>query len=309
MAWQIVNSQRIKDPAKFHRRVTELALGMSVFLVVIKIGAWWLSGAVSLLATALDSGLDVVASLVNLMALRVAQIPADDDHGFGHGKAEPLAGLAQTLFIGISATLLVRDSIASLQEPAVPRYIFLCLLVSFISVILTFVLTRLQTEALRLAQSVAVAADRAHYLGDFYLNMGVIISLALVGLMGWAWLDGVFGLGVALYLFWMARGIFIDSWHMLMDRELPDNARAQIQQICSGRNDIIGIQNLKTRRSGPDSYIQFDLMLDGNLTLAAAHRIGESIEAEIAQQFPAAHILIHHEPVEIEARGLLNKPA
>ena len=292
-----------------HRNVTKLAFYMALLLVTMKVLAWAMTGAISLLASAFDSGMDVIASAVNLMAVRVAQIPADEDHGFGHGKAEPLAGLAQTLFIGISATLLLLQSFTSFSHPMTPQFIWVGMGVSLLSVILTFGLTRLQHRALRLAPSVAVAADHAHYLGDLYLNLGVILSLACATYFGWSWVDGAFGIAVALYLLWMARGIFVDSWHMLMDRELPDGDRAEIVRICHAHGTIIGIQNLKTRRSGPDCYIQFDLMLDGNLSLIEAHDIGETIEAEISMAFPAAHILIHHEPVLLDAKGLLNKPA
>lgn len=284
-------------PSTAHRRVTELALGMAMFLVAIKIVAWGMTGAVSLLASAFDSGLDVIASAVNLLAVRVAQIPADDDHGFGHGKAEPLAGLAQTFFIGVSATLLIRQCVMDLAHPVSPDFVWLGVAVSLLSILLTFGLTRLQHRALSLAPSVVVAADRTHYLGDLYLNSGVVLSLLAEYYFNWGWFDGVFGLAVAVYLLWMARGILVDSSHMLMDRELPDAARVAIHKICRSHAEVFGLQNLRTRQSGPDAYIQFDLMLDENLSLAAAHRIGEEIEAEILAQFPAAHILIHHEPV------------
>jgi ferrous-iron efflux pump FieF len=278
------------------RRAATVSVGVALFLVAIKAFAWFTSHSVALLASLADSALDLFASLMNLVAIRHSLTPADAEHRFGHGKAEPLAGLAQGAFIAASALFLILESVKRLMTPEPVAQGGMALAVMGISIAVTFGLVMYQRRVVSQTGSLAVAADRLHYAGDLLSNLGVVVALLLAGFLGWLWADPVSAIGVALILLHAAWGVARQSMDQLMDRELPDADRARIRGIAESFPAVKGVHNLKTRQAGISTFIQFDIVLDAAMTLAQAHAVSDAVSAAIAAAWPGAQIVIHQDP-------------
>ncbi|WP_162906619.1 cation diffusion facilitator family transporter [Algihabitans albus] len=281
-------------------RLMKLATYASVatasVLIVVKLGAWWLTDSVSMLSSLVDSLLDVAASLVTLLAVRQALVPADQEHRFGHGKAEPLAALLQSGLIAGSAVLLAFEVIHRLVRPEAVEHGRLGVAVMVFSIALTFALVRFQRYVVRRTGSSAIAADSLHYFSDLLMNAAVIAALVLASEFGLLRADPLIGLGVACYILYSAYRIGRDALGMLMDRELPPEERERILQVVRGYSEVLGVHDLKTRTSGPRTFIQLHLELDGGMTLYRAHAIAEAVEAELQTAFPDAEVIIHQDP-------------
>ncbi len=285
------------------KRTAALAsVGVASVLILAKTVAWLLTGSVSLLSTLVDSVLDLAASAVNLLAIRQALQPADREHRFGHGKAEPLAGLAQAAFVLGSAGFLVFEAGARLVSPAVVERTGVGLAVMGLSIALTFALVMFQRFVVRRTGSVAVSADSLHYSADLLTNLSVVIALILVGEFGLALADPVVALGVAGYLLFGAWRILRQSYDLLMDRELPDSDRQRINEIVSAHAGVIDMHDLRTRSSGTRTFIQFHLEMDGAMTLIDAHTIADQVMKDVERAFPGAEVLIHEDPHGIKER-------
>ena len=202
--------------ARLMRLATRAALATALLLALAKAVAWWLSGSVSLLAGLTDSLLDGAASLLNLIAVHYALRPADEDHRYGHGKAEALAGLAQALFVGASAVLVAVQAIERLQHPQPLGAQTLGIAVMLLSLAMTVALLLFQRHVVRVTGSTAVRADSLHYRSDLLLNSGILLALVLAG-FGWQRLDPLFGLGIAAYILWSAVSIVREAVAVLMD--------------------------------------------------------------------------------------------
>lgn len=279
------------------RTATLASVCVAVFLILIKMVAYTLTGSVTLLSSLLDSFLDSLASIINLIAVRHALEPADKEHRFGHGKAEALAGFSQAGFIIASSGFLMFEAIRRLFNPEPLVFANIGIIVIVISLVATFALVRFQLHVVKKTGSVAIKADSIHYMSDFLLNTLVIISLVLVGQFQIWWIDPVFGMGIAVYILWSARAIALRSIDQLMDRELDDEERQKIIDIVKGHSQVIDLHDLRTRQSGRDIFIQFHLDLDKHLKLSEAHGIAEDVHKRLLDDFPDADILIHEDPI------------
>jgi ferrous-iron efflux pump FieF len=276
----------------------------SVALVMIgaKIVAWLATDSVSMLSTLLDSVLDVAASLVNLFAVRHALTPADREHRFGHGKAEPLAALGQSAFVAGSAVLLIVEVVRRFWRPQAVENGEIGILVMMGSIAVTAVLVFFQRHVVRKTGSLAISADRLHYLGDVLVNSAVIVALALTELLGWNWLDPAFGALIAAYILYTAWSIARSSFDMLMDRELPEEERQRIRSIATAHPQVRALHELRTRASGPSIFIQFHLEMAGEMSLYEAHRIADQVENQILAAYPGAEVIIHEDPSGVAER-------
>lgn len=271
------------------------ATATALLLVVLKLYAWMVTDASSMLASATDSMLDLFASLMNVVILHYALAPADDKHKFGHGKAESLAGLVQAAFVTGSAFILVFHGIDRIINPQVVVKTEVGIIVTVIAIVMTLLLVVLQRFVIAKTRSVAISADALHYQSDLFLNLGVLAALLLSS--GYSkHADGVFTCAVGLFLLSGALKIIYLSVHNLMDHELSDEEITQITDIVVAHNDTLGVHELRTRQSGPLRFIQFHLELDDRLSLLEAHSIGETIEKEIEAKFSPCEVFIHHDP-------------
>lgn len=284
------------DTARLLRLATYASVITAALLILVKFVAWLLTGSVSVLASLVDSLMDVGASLINLLAVRYALVPADEAHRFGHGKAEPLAGLAQATFIAGSAVFLILHAVDRIRNPQPLVDLGVGMAVMGFAIAMTLLLLAIQGHVIRRTGSTAIRADSLHYKSDLFTNTSVLLALALAEL-GWSGLDPVFAIGVALFILYSAGQIGFEASQLLMDRELPLEDRDRIRGLALRHPEVCGVHDLRTRRSGPLVIIQLHLDLDRDLPLHRAHRIGEDTADAIREVYPDADITIHHDPV------------
>jgi len=286
------------EHARLLRLATRASLAVASVLIVAKAVAWWLSGSVSLLAGLTDSLLDGAASFLNLLAVHYALRPADDDHRYGHGKAEALSGIAQALFIAVSACLIGFQAVERIQNPEPIGAPGLGIAVMLLSLALTVALLTLQHKVVKETGSAAIRADSLHYRSDLLLNLGILVALVLAW-FGWQSLDAWFGLGISLYILWSAFQIARETVAVLMDEELPVDVSARMLELACSVPGVLGAHDLRTRISGNHWFVQLHLELPGNLTLSVAHGISDRAAEAIHREYPKAEVLVHADPQEV----------
>lgn len=282
--------------AKLMTRATHASVIAGSLLAAIKLAAYILTGSIAMLSSLVDSLLDVVASTINLFAVRQALVPADREHRFGHGKAESLAGIAQSAFITGSALFLCFEAVNRLIHPSEIAHGVIGIAVMVVSIIVTGGLVMYQRYVIRKTKSVAISADSLHYFTDLLVNLCVIVAIALSYYLGWVFADPLIALGIAVYIMYSAWGIVRQCLDQLMDRELPDEDREKIRQIAKSHARVIDIHELRSRASGRDIFIQLHLEMDKDLKLETAHQIAVDVEKRICEEFPNAEVLIHEDP-------------
>ncbi|WP_289282710.1 MULTISPECIES: cation diffusion facilitator family transporter [unclassified Methylophaga] len=292
-----MNKPQHIDKARLMRIATYASVVTAITLIIVKLFAWFLTDSVSILATLVDSSLDVLASVLNMIAVHHALQPADREHRFGHGKAESLAGLGQSMFIAGSAGILLLQAINRLFKPeAMEQGMTIGIAVMVFSIIATFALMVFQNYVIKQTDSTAIKADALHYKTDLLVNGGVILALVL-SLNGWTLSDPLIAIAIALFILHSAWGIVRESIDLLMDHELPDNEREKISALVLKHPQARGLHDLRTRRSGTTVFIQLHLELDETLSLRQAHDIADALEREIADLFDEAEVIIHEDPI------------
>ncbi|MBO6948652.1 MAG: cation diffusion facilitator family transporter [Rhodospirillales bacterium] len=276
------------------------SVSVAAILIATKLVAWMMTDSVSLLSTLIDSFLDAAASLVNLLAVHHALQPADREHRFGHGKAEPLASLAQAAFIFGSAAFLLIEAGQRLAQPRVVMNGEIGYAVMVFSIVLTIGLVVFQRYVVKKSGSIAISADSLHYKTDVLINLGVMVSLFMSTYLGWRYADPIVATLIALYIVKGAWEIGKTSLAILMDQELDDAERQKIRDIVMAHEEVKGLHDLRTRSSGINVFIQFHLELDGNMKLKDAHEISEQVEFEVMEAFPNAEVIIHEDPEGVE---------
>ena len=282
--------------ARLVRRATAASLAVAAVLIGVKIFAWLLTDSVSLLSSLIDSAMDVFASLVNFIAVRQALQPADREHRFGHGKAEPLAALAQAAFITGSGLFLAFEAIHRLIEPQAVREGAVGIAVMGFSIVVTGVLVLYQRSVIRRTQSTVVRADSLHYAMDVLVNGSVIVAILMAWRLGWSYADPIFALAIAGYIVYSAWRIGRVALDQLMDRELPDAERARIKSIVVAHPGVANLHDLRTRMAGLNTFIQLHIEVDGEMSLARVHAISDEVEAAIHVEYPNAEVIIHADP-------------
>ncbi|MEE3696304.1 cation diffusion facilitator family transporter [Glaesserella parasuis] len=287
-----------KQYNQYVKRAANFAVIVAATLIIAKAFAWWQTGSMAILAAMTDSLVDLFASLTNMLVLRFALQPADDDHTFGHGKAESLAALAQSAFITGSATFLLLQGIQRLTEPQLVQSSELGIAISLFSIVLTAALVLYQKKVVKLTQSPAIEADSLHYQTDLYMNAAILVAMIL-NIYGVIYADALFAIGIALYILFNAAKMCWEAVQSLLDKALPQEEVDQIWAIALQHPRIIGIHDVKTRRAGAIRFIQLHLELDDHLPLVVAHYITDSLEQKILAVFPHSEVIIHQEPTTI----------
>ena len=297
----------MSDHGTLMHRAALASLSVTVFLIALKFVAYIATDSVSMLASLADSGLDFFASMINLVAVRSSLTPPDREHRFGHGKAEPLAGLAQGAFIAGSATFLIIEAVSRLTQPHVIERETVGFIVMGIAIAATIGLVGYQRMVVAKTASLAISSDQSHYTSDLVTNVGVVVSLVLSAQFGWKYADPLIAIAIALFLAWTSWGVFRASSDQLMDHELPDEDRAKIKSLVMRHADVRNLHDLRTRASGLNTFIQFHIELDADISLTRAHEISDAVEADVMEAFPKAEILIHQDPAGIEMPAPLAK--
>lgn len=290
------------EHSRLLRLATRASLALAVSLIIAKSVAWWISGSVSLLAGLTDSLLDGAASFLNLLAVHYALRPADDDHRYGHGKAEALSAMAQALFIAVSGVLIAFQAVERMQNPQPLGAPLLGMVVMIFSIVLTLALLKLQHKVVKETGSAAIRADSLHYRSDLLLNASILLALTLA-YYGWQQLDAYFGLAIAGYILWSAVQIARETVSVLMDEELPSDVSARMLELACSVPGVLGAHDLRTRISGNRWFVQLNLELPGTLTLSVAHNLCDQVEAAIHQRYPKAEVLVHADPQEVATQN------
>ncbi|HQT02012.1 MAG: cation diffusion facilitator family transporter [Gammaproteobacteria bacterium] len=276
------------------RLATYVAVAVAIILVLIKLYAWLRTGSASILASLLDSTVDILASLIIMYAVMISQAPADKEHRFGHGKAEPLASLAQSAFIAGSAVYLILYAIESLWMNSALQQVTVGLWVMALSLALTTLLVIFQYYVIQKTKSTAIQSDALHYVSDILTTGLVILGLLLSQLQ---WLDPILAILIALWIMRSAYTIGRDSVNQLMDGEIDEDMRAEVIRIILATPKVQGYNDLRTYRAGPNCFVQFDLELDDQLTLFESHAISENVVNNLKATFANLDVMVHQEPV------------
>ncbi len=292
----------IEAAAPLMRRAAYASITVAVILITVKFGAGLYTGSIAILSSLVDSVLDLVASIINFIAIRQAVQPADRQHRFGHGKAESLGSLMQGAIIFGSAAFLLFEAAARIIDPRDVDHAEVGIAVMVFSIIMTFGLVAYQRSVIKRTGSTAVSADSLHYAGDLLINVSVIVALLLATYGGITHADPVFAFAIALYLGWNAFSIVKLSLSVLMDRELDDSERATIKDMVLAVAGVRNMHDLRTRSSGPQVFIQFHIELRRDISLVAAHDISDDIEDVLLEKYPGAEVIIHADPEGIDER-------
>ncbi|QYE34472.1 cation diffusion facilitator family transporter [Polymorphobacter sp. PAMC 29334] len=283
--------------ATLTRRAAIASVSSATVLLVLKAWAASATGSVAMLGSLADTGLDLLSSCVTLYAVWLAGQPADEDHRFGHGKAEAIAALMQTLVILGSAVAIGVRAAMEIGTRTPPQRADVGIGVSVVAVALTLCLVAYQRHVVRMTQSIAIVTDQVHYESDLLLNLAVIAAFALEAFAGLHGADAVFGIGIALYLAYGAITSARAALDMLMDREWPDEKRQTLLGVVARHPQVDGVHELRTRSSGVVDFIQFHIWLSPEMSVRCAHDIVDEIEADVATTFPGAEIMIHIDPL------------
>jgi ferrous-iron efflux pump FieF len=277
-------------------RAALASVGVAILLIGLKAWAAIATHSMAMLGSLADTGLDLIASLVTLAGVRIAALPADSDHRFGHGKAEALVALAQIVLITISAGWIAVRSIERLLEGSATDSATVGIGVSLLAMAATLALIAYQRHVIAATRSVAIMTDRVHYQSDLLLNASVIVALLLDQSAGLVGADAIFGLLIAGWLMFGAWRSSSHAINQLMDREWPEAQRAAFLAAALEYPELKGLHDLRTRTSGSHHFVQFHVWVPGEWTVREAHDRLDRVEEALQARFPGTEILIHLDP-------------
>lgn len=294
-----------QPPTRLALIASYLSVAVALVLIIAKAVAWTLTDSVSILASLADSSMDALASIINLLAIRYALKPADDDHRFGHGKAEAIAAVSQAAFIVGSSLILVFHCV---ERIAAPEHVHLSntnagMAVMLLSIVLTVALVLVQRVAIKRSGSAVVRADQLHYVSDILTNLSIFAALALAK-YGFVQADVIIGLAVAAYICYGALRIGYPALQTLMDRELPPALVKELVATAASHPKVCGVHDIRTRQSGAIFVVQLHIEMDPATPLLTAHAISDEVEAMITARYPNTDIIIHQDPAGLYERGL-----
>jgi cation diffusion facilitator family transporter len=267
-------------------------------LVVVKLVTGFLSGSVSIIAEAIHSANDLLASLIALISVRIAERPPDNEHPYGHGKAESIAaGMEAVLIIGAAVWIIVEALQRMVRQQPV-EHLGWGALVMMLSVVLNTSVARYLFRVAREEDSPALEADAHHLATDVYTSLGVTVGLIVVWLTGWYVLDPLVAMVVALLILRIGFTLTIRSLHHLMDSRLPLTEVSLIEEILNGETRIHSWHNLRTRKSGNTRHIDLHIVFRNDATLLEAHQVADELEKRIERELAPAHVVIHVDPYD-----------
>lgn len=288
--------------ATLNRSAAFASIGVALLLVALKGYAAWATGSTAMLGSLADTALDLIASLATLAGVWVAAQPSDDNHRFGHGKAEALAAMFQVVVISLSALGIAARAVEQFVAGGRTQAAGEGIGVSVIAIAATLALLGWQRHVIRRTGSLAIRTDHLHYQSDLLLNLAVIAALALDQYGGIDGADPLLGLGIAAWLGWNAWGASQQAVEQLMDREWPEDKKERFLEVVARHPELRGVHDMRTRTAGNRDFVQFHVWVDGNMTVRHAHRVMDEIEAKLLVEFPDVEILIHPDP-----EGLVNE--
>jgi ferrous-iron efflux pump FieF len=282
--------------SRLSTRAALASVTLALVLLVAKAWAAYQTDSTAMLGSLADTALDVIASLTTLAGVRIAAIPADQDHRFGHGKAEALVALAQVVLITVSAIGIAWRAVDRLINGAQTEAMGVGIAVSLLAIVMTLALLWYQRLVIARTGSVAIKTDNVHYKSDLMLNGAVIVALVLDQALHISGADAVFGIAIALWLLWGAYRASSESINQLMDREWPEEERREFLVAAAEYPELDGLHDCRTRKSGTLRFVQFHVWVPAEWTVKEAHDRLDRVEEQLQQRFPGTEILIHVDP-------------
>ena len=276
-----------------------LSLATSVVTIVLKLGAWWLTGSVGLLSDAIEGLVNVVAAIVALSVLMYSSHAPDREHNFGHEKAEYFSSGIEGALIFVAASAIVWTAVPRLLEPQALERAGLGLALAFVAGLANAACAWTMLRAARRHRSITLEADARHLLADVWTTAGVLVGVLLVELTGYARLDPIVALEVAIQILWTGWHLMIRSFEGLMDRAIPEEDLRVIREVLeTSRKEGGDFHALRTRVAGAKSFANVHVLVPGSMSVQAGHDLVERLEAEIRERLPHVDLLTHLEPLE-----------
>ncbi len=287
------------------RRLAFWGMPISIFVLGLKMLAWWVTGSVALFSDGLESTVNVIAAFLAFFVIRYAHKPADSDHPFGHHKAEYISAVVEGVLIVVAALLIVQEAVGHLRHPVLPDAPVLGLAINFsagaVNAVWAFILIR----AGRKYRSPALTADGHHINSDVVTSIGVLVGLVLALATGYAILDPILAILVSINILFQGWKVISHSIDGLMDRAVTSEEEAAIKQaIADNAGGSLGVHDLKTRQAGSATFVDFHMVVPASMTVVDAHAICDRLEDAIKGAHPGARIAIHVEPETEKAHGV-----
>jgi len=281
------------------RGAANLLIGVVIGLILLKIIAGWISGSISVFAQAADSFLDLFAGVVTFFAVRIATKPADEEHPFGHGKVEDMAGMVQGVLLFIAAGLIIYSSVQRIINKTPIELAEAGMVAMAVSMVASILLSRHLLKVSRATGSVVLEANARNITGDIYSTAAVLVGLIVVRLTGLSILDPIIAIGIAIYIAKIAYDAINKPLLGLVDASLPRSEQAVIKSCLAEQgNQIVGFHELRTRRSGNQRHIDLHLVMAKGISLEQAHQVCDLLEVDIRLKLPRTNVIIHVEPCD-----------
>ncbi|WP_099864449.1 cation diffusion facilitator family transporter [Pararhizobium haloflavum] len=291
-----------------NRRVRRLAfwsIPVAVAVTGLKLVAWWVTGSVALLSDGLESIVNIIAALIAYYAISYAQKPADDDHPFGHHKAEYLSAVIEGVLIVVAALAIMQQALPALFAPQLPEAPVTGLAINMLAAAVNAGWAYLLITNGRAHRSPALVADGRHIFSDVITSLGVFVGLVAAIFTGFAILDPLLAIIVAANILWQGSKVILASVGGLMDRAVePEDDAAIKQAIADHSGGALNVHDLKTRQAGAVTFIDFHMVVAADMSVARSHEICDRIEDAIRRKLPGARIAIHVEPEGVKAHGV-----
>ena len=284
--------------------VALLSVLSNAVLVVAKLVVGLFVGSVSIISEAIHSGVDLAASIIAYVSVRTSGKPADDEHPYGHGKVENLSGMIEALLIFAAALWIIKEAVHKIAKPQPMEFVGWGIAVMLVSTVTNLLISARLMKVGKETDSIALRADAWHLRTDIYTSAGVMVALTLICLANLLlpqtnllWIDPIVAILVALLIIKAAWDLTIESVKDLLDVRLVTTEEAWIRDYVQRFSPAIrGLHSLRTRKSGHMRFIEFHLLVDGNMSVTDSHRITDQLEEVISKQLPHSHVTIHIEP-------------
>lgn len=276
-----------------------LSIGAAIVTIVVKFSAYLLTGSIGLFSDAAESVVNLIAALVALWALTIAARPPDEEHTFGHSKAEYFASGLEGALILLAAVSIAFTAWGRLQTPQVLENVDIGLAISVVAAALNGGVALVLRRAGRRLRSITLEADAQHLLTDVWTSVGVVVGIVLVQLTGWLVLDPLIAIAVAVNIVWTGVRLLRETGYGLLDSALPGDEQQIIASILADYEPHgILFHALRTRRAGPRRFVSLHVLVPGTWTVQQGHDLCEEIELAIVEALPESNVLTHLEPLE-----------
>ena len=287
------------------RKLAFYTIPLSLLVLAIKLGAWYLTGSIALLSDALESIVNVVASVGAFVAIVYASKPADHDHQFGHHKAEYISAVIEGVAIVVAALLIFREAIGELFDPQMPTDVFVGLGVNIVASLINGVWAYVLISAGRAARSPALVADGRHIRTDVVTSIGIVFGLGIALATGYAIFDPLLALLVGAHILYAGWQLIVESVGGLMDAALSPEEEEEVKKaIFDNAHGSLDVHDLRSRRAGSAAFIDFHLVVKPDMSVGEAHAICDRLEAAIKKVVPGASLAIHVEPEGVTPHGV-----